>query len=103
MVNDGLTEDEKKIIRNILQRYQGIDKALLFGSRVLNTFKASSDVDLAVKGENVSSVLGSLISDFEESNLIYEVDVIDYSTITSEELRKHIDEHGLVLYQRDSV
>ena len=103
MLKFGLKDDATKIVLNIFKAYPQIEEVILFGSRALNTFKATSDIDFAIKGKNTHSILAALIDDFEESDLIYEVDVVDYERITSEKLIEHIDRHGVLFYRKGWV
>jgi len=99
----GLQDDDKQIILDILKTYPQIKEVVLFGSRALNTFKTTSDVDLAIKGKDTNSILAALMADFEESDLIYEVDLVDYASINTEKLLEHIDQHGKVFYRKGWV
>jgi predicted nucleotidyltransferase len=103
MFEFGLQDDDKQIILDILKAYPQIEEVVLFGSRALNTFKATSDIDLAIKGKDIHSILAVLIADFEESDLIYEVDLVDYAGISTEKLFEHIDRHGKVFYRKGWV
>jgi len=99
----GLTEKEQVEILALIKKYPEIDEVILFGSRAMNTFTKISDIDLALKGDNISRIIGSLVSDFEDSSLIYEVDVIDYHGISSEALLEHIRKYGKVFYRKGWV
>lgn len=56
----------------------------MFGSRARRTAKSTSDLDLCVKGKEPLSfeLLAHLRDDFSESNLPYQVDVVDWHGIT---------------------
>jgi len=99
----GLQDDDKQIILDILKTYPQIEEVILFGSRALNTFKATSDIDLAIKGKDTNSIVAALMADFEESDLIYQVDLVDYASISTEKLLEHIDQHGTVFYRKGWV
>jgi predicted nucleotidyltransferase len=44
-----------------------VEEAILFGSRALGTYKPASDVDIALKGEGVTSALAARLKfDIEE-------------------------------------
>ena len=94
----GLTAVDQQIIVGIFKQHPRIDEVILFGSRAMNRFKATSDIDFAVKGIDVFEITGILVADFEESDLIYEVDVVAYDSITSPALREHIDRVGKQFY-----
>jgi predicted nucleotidyltransferase len=99
----GLTEKDHLIIRTLFGRFPQIKEAVLFGSRADGTFKKGSDIDFAIKGEGISDIIGGIRADFEESDLIYEVDIIDYDKIKSPELLAQIAGNGIVFYQRTQI
>lgn len=96
----GLSSEELDTIRAHLARQPGIRQAVLFGSRVLGTFKEASDIDIALKGEGLDLfTCGSLKSRLEdETNIPYFFDFVAYDTLTNEALRQHIDTHGVCIY-----
>lgn len=96
----GLTEKDHEIIRALFGRFPQIKEAILFGSRADGNFKKSSDIDFAIKGDDVSAILGAIIAEFKESDLIYEVDIIDFNKIKSPELLAQIAGNGITYYQR---
>ncbi len=57
----------------------GVDcRVYMFGSRVRGSSRVASDVDLAVvSGEDVSGAISRARLAFEESNLPYQVDLVD--------------------------
>lgn len=72
------------IIRNILRKNVPFAEVRAFGSRVTGTTKKHSDLDLAVVAEKQlpSAVLSLLKVDFEESDLPFRVDVLDWQVIS---------------------
>ena len=73
-----------------------------FGSRVLGTPKSWSDLDLAVVGKTRidPKILTSLQEAFEESDLPYRVDVLDWNAI-SPEFRRLIESRYEALQSAD--
>ena len=71
-------------IREILNKHVPECEARAFGSRVLGKAKAYSDLDLALKGEEAlgQERLNRLIEAFEESDLPFRVDVLDWNAIS---------------------
>lgn len=94
----GLTPNDLKMILSVFKKYPDIKQVFIFGSRAMGNFKPGSDIDIAVKG-NVSEEIISLISIElnERLPLPYKFDVLVYSLIENEELKKHIDEYGKCL------
>lgn len=95
----GLPEEHIKIILDYIARYSEIEEAVLFGSRALGTYKPGSDVDIALKGNEVDSFLTAhLKSQIEEETCLpYFFDFVAYSKLSHKDLIKHIDEYGVVL------
>ena len=76
--------DHLEIVQGILREHLPVGvKVWVFGSRANWTTKDSSDLDLALEGENALShkLLGVLKDAFEDSALSYTVDVVDLHRI----------------------
>ncbi len=95
----GLPEEHIKIILDYIARHSEIEEAVLFGSRALGTYKPGSDVDIALKGNQVDSFLAAhLKSEIEEETCLpYFFDFVAYSKLSHKDLIKHVDEYGVVL------
>lgn len=78
-------------VLEILARHVPDRGVRVFGSRATWTAKEFSDLDLVVMGEEPvsSAVYSALREDFEDSNLPFKVDVVDWAT-TSESFREVI-------------
>lgn len=88
-----LTEEQIKIVHTILMKNISGVEVWAFGSRVKFTAKKFSDLDLVIVSNSVIpfEVMFSIKADFEESNLPFKVDVLDWSLI-SDEFKKIISE-----------
>lgn len=96
----GLRDSDLKYLINAFQRYSSIEEVILFGSRALGNHKSGSDVDLAVKGEKGDEIRALSAHLNEDSPLPYHFDVLDYSTITHQNLLDHIQRIGIIIYSR---
>jgi len=98
----GLSDQQLKEIKAVLASYEAVEEAMLFGSRAIDTYKEASDVDIAIKGEKADWSLVATLKDHleEETYLPFFFDVVAYDKIESEELKRHVDEKGVVLYKR---
>lgn len=97
----GLSEKQLQDIETILAAWPDIDSVWLFGSRALGTYKEASDIDLAIKGHLNQKTLVRLKDAFEDSDLPFFVDLVEYAGITEPALKKHIDDHGVCIYGED--
>lgn len=73
------------IVRSILKHYLPSDAQIwVYGSRAKKNARQFSDLDLAIEASKPLSIhtLADLASAFEESDLPYKVDIIDWQTIS---------------------
>ncbi len=94
-----LEERHLKIIKDILNRYSFAFYA--FGSRVKGDHKNLSDLDLYFTENIPSSLLSAIKEDFEESDLPFKVDIIDYNSM-DEEFRKRIRPDSIIFHANAS-
>lgn len=96
----GLTQKHLMIIQEVFTHYHAISQVILFGSRAKGTFKATSDIDIALRGEIDIKLIARIKAEYEDSSLPFFVDIINYAK-ADEALRREIDTHGIVIYKRD--
>ena len=99
--NFGLTEDDIERIFSIFKKYASIKLVQIFGSRANGSFKNGSDIDFAIMNEGVSlQEILEIKSDFEESDLLYFVDIVDVNTLTNDNLINQIKHNGKDFYSK---
>lgn len=102
----GLKNQDLDYLKNYFSQFQNIKKVLVFGSRAIGNYKKGSDIDLAIVGQsdkNVQNLINKMSAHLnEESPMPYEFDLIDYACIDNLQLKLHIDEYGVVLYEARS-
>lgn len=94
-----LSEPELRTVRTILRRHLSSRfKVYAFGSRAGGRVKPWSDLDLSIEGGGPVplATLGALADDFDESNLIWKVDLVDRATV-SDAFGKIIDDSKVPL------
>lgn len=96
----GLSEEELSTLQNVFSNFDNISQVILFGSRAIGTNRKSSDVDLAIKGEdlgiNTISKLKNILE--EQTKLPYFFDIIIYDHINNQELKEQIDKYGVSIW-----
>ena len=99
----GLTDTQLEQIQRVLATIPRIEQAVLFGSRAKGTFKPGSDIDLALKGNNIPFA-DLLLADnaLDDLDFPYFFDLLLYRHISEPALREHIDRAGVTLYSRDA-
>ena len=80
----GVNEEELKIIANIIAPFKDKYKFFAYGSRVKGNFRELSDLDIMIKGKNPIEVfeLEEIKENFDNSNLSYVVNLVDYFSIS---------------------
>lgn len=96
----GLSHQQLSMIVEFLSTFPAIEKAFIFGSRALGTYKKASDIDIAILGERANTALASHIRFYleEETNLPYFCDIVAFCDIDNEALKRHIEVHGKLIY-----
>ncbi|NTW26048.1 MAG: nucleotidyltransferase domain-containing protein [Lentimicrobium sp.] len=90
-----LKPHELIVVRNILKRFVPDAEIIVFGSRIHGTAKPWSDLDFAIKADSALDWkrLAEIKETFQESELPFRVDVLDWNDIT-ESFRKAIEANG---------
>lgn len=94
----GLKQNILNDIRLVLGRFPDVEAAYLYGSRAKGNYKASSDIDLALKGENLNlRELSNISLQLDDLLLPYQFDVSIYHQIDNDDLLNHINRVGVNL------
>ena len=93
------TMEMDKIIMSIAS-IDGVDKAVIYGSRTKGNYRPFSDVDISLVGKSLSySDLLRLHSIIDDLLLPYEIDLNIFDLIQNENLKEHILRCGRVIYE----
>jgi uncharacterized protein len=83
-----------EIVKTILKKYPYTFYA--FGSRVKNTHKQLSDLDICFMDNIPGNVLSHIREDFEESDLPFTVDIVDWNNC-DEKFKSQIESELVVI------
>ncbi|MEA1961968.1 MAG: nucleotidyltransferase domain-containing protein [Bacillota bacterium] len=101
MMRFGLTQDTLKQIINVIAQNSKVEEVTLFGSRAMGNYKNGSDIDLALKGEDLDMddllEMGVIL---DELDLPYHVDLLVLEKIENRELIDHISRVGEKIFCR---
>jgi len=96
MTQDGLKDKHREAIIAILTAHPRVERAVLFGSRAMGTHSATSDVDIALYGNDLTlDDLARLNAEISELPIPQRVDLLPHSQIESQKLLDHIKKHGV--------
>lgn len=97
----GLGDSTILKIKSVLSSFNEISEAILYGSRAKGNYRTGSDIDLCLKGENLSTgIILKLDNSLDELNLPYTFDLSIYDKIDNKDFIDHINRVGIALYCR---
>lgn len=95
---------EDKLLKKITEVFSSnekIEKAILFGSRALNTEKYNSDIDIAIIGDKDLLFCERIKEELSNLPTLLKFDIINYYDIKNPNLKRHIDDAGIVIYSKN--
>jgi len=103
-MNTGISEEYITQLKILFSKNSKIEEAILFGSRAKGTHRPGSDIDIALKGENITldDVLTLSVA-IDELWIPNKVDLVIYGRITEPELIKHIERVGITILKSKNV
>lgn len=103
-MNDGLKIEHRNQIISAIAANDRVERAVLFGSRALGTHSATSDIDIALFGKNLTMTDQARIAIAVDAlPMAQTADLVRYDTIQNPALQQHIQKHGVVLFERAPV
>jgi predicted nucleotidyltransferase len=100
IIISGLRENDVRLIIDTFLHFAEVKGAILFGSRAKGNYSPGSDVDICIKGKNISPQICTHIRFLlnEELPIPFFFDIIHYEKIVNEKLKEHVDRVGIRLY-----
>lgn len=99
----GIEKHIVQTIRDEILKHREVCDIIVFGSRAKGNFKWGSDIDIAIKGKDVSfELVTRLKTTFNQKMTIpYHVDIVHYNDISNMDLIRHIDRVGISIMGND--
>jgi uncharacterized protein len=95
-MTDGLKDKHRKAIIEILSSSRRVERVVLFGSRAMGTFTSTSDVDIALFGDELTLTDHAKFAEaIDELSIPQQVDILLHQSIKNEKLIEHIKNHGV--------
>ncbi len=97
----GLPEDIITKLSEVFEANSKVDKAIVFGSRAKGNYRPDSDIDIAIKGAEITldDILKMQV-EFEEKGINFKIDLVHYNTVKEQAVLEHIDRVGIEVYSR---
>ncbi len=92
----GLSGVVLSMIAGVVFSFPSVSDAVIYGSRAKGSWKKFSDIDISLKGDDVSHKdLTDIMLKLDDLDIPFIVDVNRFSTITNEDLVDHINRIGI--------
>ena len=88
--------------KQVFAAYPELNKVVLYGSRATGKAKPHSDIDLATAGIVDDYRLGRLALDLEDLPIPQKCDLAAYESIRYAPFKRHIDNFGITIYEREA-
>ena len=100
----GLSLPQIEKIKSVLRCYPQIKEAILYGSRAKGNYRPGSDIDLTLKGADLTlKILNRISIELDDLLLPWFFDLSIFEQIDNEELLQHIKRVGVVFYDAGGV
>ncbi len=97
----GLPQSTIQKICAVLNRYPTVEKAILYGSRAKGNYKNGSDIDLTLRGTDLT--LNVIYKILDELLLPYTIDLSIFNTIHDPDVIEHIQRVGVTFYDKSKA
>lgn len=98
----GLDENSIEEIRSVFNRFPGVEKVLIYGSRAMGNYRPGSDIDLAIVGGQLTQRdIRKIGAELDKLEMLYSFDVLLYDELKDAELKDHIDRMGQEIYRAE--
>ncbi len=99
-----LKEFEVEQILKVINNFKEVEHAILFGSRATGKAKHNSDIDICLKGKNITSGIQNTIASYlDDLPLPYFFDVLNFDKVTNDRLKNHISQQGIDLLNSQNI
>ena len=100
----GLKDIEISALREVLASVPEVEEAIIYGSRARGTNRVFSDIDITLKGSDLTYLqLALLDAKIDDLYLPYFVDLSLFSMLHDEDLIASIEHEGQVLYNSNDL
>ncbi|GLX81288.1 nucleotidyltransferase domain-containing protein [Thalassotalea eurytherma] len=100
----GLATEQLRQICGVLKNHSSVESAVLYGSRAKGTYRLGSDIDITLKGRNIThKEFLHILNELDELFLPYCFDVSILSLIENDDVIEHINRVGKTIYQRNEI
>ncbi len=98
----GLSETLIEKFNTVFAGHPEIEAVIIYGSRAKGNFREGSDIDLTLKGENLSDEIRSKVwLELDDLDTPYLIDLSVFNKLDSPSLIDHIQRVGKIFYRKN--
>ena len=100
----GLTDEVIHKISAVFAQHPQVQEVIIYGSRAKGNYHEGSDIDITLKGENITNALRSKIYwEIDDLNLPYLFDISIFNSLHAPNLEEHIKRVGQIFYSKEII
>ncbi len=97
----GLNDETISQMQGVFAKHPEVEQVVLYGSRAKGNYRPSSDIDLTMKGSQLTLTIQHRIAwELDDLLLPYTIDLSIHHQISNPELLSHIERVGVVFYSK---
>lgn len=98
----GLDDKYFNALISVFPRHPEVESVILYGSRAKGNYKPFSDIDITLKGKNLTrQLLGRIFTEIDDLLLPYFLDISIYNKLTDKGFIEAIDKTGVEIYRKN--
>lgn len=87
---------------SVFSSHPEVESVILYGSRAKGNYKPFSDIDITLKGSNLTRQhLGQIFTEIDDLLLPYFLDISIYDKLTDKGFIEAIDKSGVEIYRKN--
>lgn len=100
----GLKETTIEKLCGVFAKYPQVDKAVIYGSRAKGNYKNGSDIDLTLRGDDLTTdILYKMLEEIDDLLLPYTIDLSIFHALSDPDFIDHIQRVGITFYEKEKV
>ena len=97
----GLKQTTIDKINSIFQKIPEVEQVIIYGSRAKGNYRNGSDIDITLKGDNLTyDLLSKITGEIDDLETQYMLDISIFDKLVAPSLEEYINRVGQVFYKK---